>query len=158
MVAIMQEQPIAEPTARLRATGRSLELRLVSDQTYRITQFPSRLLRRRCSRNVLPLISQSQGLRNRSWTTRQTGLSNKLLLAARDNAASVGNGDLLGPIHSMGMVVFSYEAVTDYVAGLGSDWLPFDPLLRTHVPSTERSMGSCWLTSFVSAAHLERTA
>lgn len=61
------------------------------------------------------------------------GLSSKLLLAARENAASMGYRDLLGPIRPTGKAAFPHEAMTDYVARIGPDGLPFDPWLRTHV-------------------------
>lgn len=61
------------------------------------------------------------------------GLSGKLLLAARDNAAKLGYRDLLGPIRPTGKADFPNEAMGDYVARVNGEGLPVDPWLRTHV-------------------------
>lgn len=61
------------------------------------------------------------------------GLSRKLLLAARENAARMGYQDLMGPIRPTGKAAFPYAAMADYVLRFGEDGLPADPWLRTHV-------------------------
>ncbi|WP_247046242.1 N-acetyltransferase [Arthrobacter rhizosphaerae] len=61
------------------------------------------------------------------------GLSSKLLVAAKENAAKMGYRDLLGPIRPTGKAAFPHESMKDYVARLDGDGLPVDPWLRTHV-------------------------
>jgi GNAT superfamily N-acetyltransferase len=61
------------------------------------------------------------------------GLSSKILVAAKENAARMGYRDLLGPIRPTGKAAFPHESMLTYIARLDGDGLPVDPWLRTHV-------------------------
>lgn len=60
------------------------------------------------------------------------GLSTKLLQAGREHVARLGIHDLFGPVRPTAKSREPRTPMSDYVARLRDDGMPFDPWLRTH--------------------------
>jgi GNAT superfamily N-acetyltransferase len=71
------------------------------------------------------------------------GFSAELLLAARENARSLGYEHLLAPIRPTRKQLEPHTPIEDYVARTRDDGAPFDPWIRAHVRLGGRLVKIC---------------
>jgi GNAT superfamily N-acetyltransferase len=74
---------------------------------------------------------------------RGSGLSTRLLAAARDNARRLGVRDLFGPVRPTGKPAEPRTPMADYVSRTRDDGLPADPWIRCHVRLGARIVRVC---------------